>query len=77
MTHILTQIGIALFGLSALTMAMGNNPKARKWAPIIGLVGQVFWAAHAWQTQAWGVGVLVLAYTSAYAYGVWVQWGRK
>jgi hypothetical protein len=70
----MTQLFIALFGLCALWMAMGNNARARKWAPVVGLCGQPFWAAFAWQTQGWGLGVLVVAYTTVYARGAWVQW---
>jgi hypothetical protein len=72
----LVQLGIAVFGLSALFMAMGNVPLFRKWAPIVGLVGQVFWAMYAISVGAWGIGLLVLAYTAVYIYGVWVQWWK-
>lgn len=71
------QIGITVFGLSALLMALGNNAKLRKWAPLIGLVGQVFWASFAIRAGTWGIGVLTAAYTAAYLYGAWVQWLKK
>lgn len=70
----LEQIGIAVFGLTSLWMAMGTNPRARRWAPVVGLCGQPFWAAFAWQTQGWGLGLLVVAYTVVYARGAVVQW---
>ena len=70
----MTQLLIALFGLSSIWMAMGVNPRARKWAPIVGLCGQPAWMYFAWQTQGWGLGVLTLAYTAVYARGAWVQW---
>jgi hypothetical protein len=73
----MTQLFIALFGLSGVWMAMGRNPTQRKWAPIVGLCGQPFWALFAWQTQAWGLGLLVLAYTAVYIRGIWVQWGPQ
>jgi hypothetical protein len=72
-----TQVFIALFGLSALWMAMGKSERQRKWAPVLGLAGQPFWAAFAWQTGGWGLGILVSAYTVVYARGVWVQWGAS
>jgi hypothetical protein len=74
MTDALVQLGIAAFGLTALWMAMGHNPTHRKWAPVIGLAGQAFWTAFAWQTKAWGLAALVVAYTAVYARGAWVQW---
>jgi hypothetical protein len=72
----IVQLGIMLFGLTGLLMALGNNPRARKWAPIVGLVSEVFWTAHAWETRSWGIGGLVAAYTAVYAYGAWVQWRK-
>ena len=70
----MTQLFIALFGLTSLSFAMGHNPILRKWAPIIGLCGQPFWAFFAWQTQGWGLGVLVVAYSLVYINGIRVQW---
>jgi len=70
------QLALAVFGLSAMFMAMGNNPRARRWAPIVGLCGQPFWIAFAIGTQAWGLLVLSLAYSAVYVRGAWVQWRR-
>ena len=70
----LEQIGIAVFGLAALWMGLGNNVTARKWAPIVGLLGQPFWAVFAWKTGSWALAVLVPAYSAVYLRGVWVQW---
>ena len=72
----MTQLLIAVFGLTSIWFAMGHNPVLRKWAPVIGLAGQPFWLAFAWQSQAWGLGLLVAAYTLVYLRGVWVQWSR-
>lgn len=69
----MTQLFIALFGLSSLWMAMGHSPQQRRWAPVVGLCGQPFWAAFAWQTEGWGLGILVAAYTAVYVRGAWVQ----
>ena len=70
----MNQLFMAAFGLSSIYMAMGNSPKLRKWAPIVGLAGQPFWAFFAWQTQGWGLAVLVLAYSAVYVRGIVVQW---
>ena len=70
------QFFMALFGLTSIYCAMGKSARLRKWAPIIGLAGQPAWAWFAWQSQAWGLGVLVLAYTLVYCNGIRVQWGR-
>lgn len=71
------QLALAFFGLASIYMAMGRNLAARKWAPIVGLCGQPFWAAFAVQTNAWGLGLLVAAYTLVYIWGIRVQWGGR
>lgn len=73
----MNQLFMAAFGLTSLWCAMGNNANLRKFAPVIGLAGQPFWAWFAWQSQAWGLGLLVLAYTLVYIRGAWVQWGKS
>lgn len=72
----LAQLGIAMFGLSALWMAVGNNPRARRWACIVGLGGQPFWIWFALSSEAWGVLLLTAGYTAVYLRGAWVQWRR-
>jgi hypothetical protein len=68
------QFALAFFCLSSILMAMGRNQTARKWAPIVGLCGQPFWAAFAYGTGAWGLMLLVAANTAVYARGAWLQW---
>ena len=70
------QLALAVFGLTAMFMAMGNNPRARRWAPIVGLCGQPFWIAFAIGALAGGLLVLSLAYSAVYVRGAWVQWRR-
>lgn len=68
------QLALAFFGLTAMFMAMGHNPRARRWAPIVGLCGQPFWITFALQSSAWGLLALSLAYSAVYVRGVWLQW---
>ncbi len=70
----LTQIAIAAFGLVALWLAMGRDERLRRWAPIVGLLGQPAWAWFGWQAEAWGLLAVALAYTGVYAHGAWAQW---
>lgn len=77
----LIQAGIALFGLTALWWATGNTPRLRRWAPVVGLTGQVFWFAFAWSADRKGVDVrglilLCSAYTVVYARAALIQWRR-
>lgn len=70
----LEQIGIALFGLTALTLALGNHPRGRKWAPVIGLAGQPFWFMATVPTEQYGMVALCVAYTAVYLRAAWVNW---
>lgn len=70
------QFLLAAFGLTSIYFAMGHNPTLRRWAPVIGLTGQPFWAIFAWQSEGWGLAVLVAAYTLVYIQGIRMQWGR-
>ena len=70
----IVQLALAFFGLLALSFAMGHNPQLRRWAPVVGLLGQPFWIAFAVSTSAWGLVVVSIAYTLVYARGAWVQW---
>ena len=72
----MTQLFIALFGLTAITLALGNNPRGRKWAPVIGLAGQPFWFMATVPTQQWGMVALCVAYTLVYLRSIWMNWGR-
>lgn len=70
----MTQLFIALFGLTALTLALGNHPRGRKWAPVIGLLGQPFWFMATVPTEQWGMVALCCAYSLVYARAAWVNW---
>lgn len=76
---ILVQVCLSVCGLASLWMAQGHNPKARKWAPVVGLAGQPAWFYFAWSVGvgAIGIAVLTVAFTAVHTRGVWVQWGRK
>ena len=78
MSDALIQVALALFGLSAMWLATGAHPQARRWAPVVGLCGQPFWLAATW--GAWGMFILCCAYTLVYLRGVLNQfgpWGAK
>lgn len=68
------QFLLAFFGLLSLWMATGRSDRARRWAPVVGLLGQPAWLAFAVGAEAWGLFALSLAYTVVYLRGAWVQW---
>jgi hypothetical protein len=71
------QFALAFFGLTAMFMATGHSPRARRWAPIVGLCGQPFWIAFAISTEAWGLLLLSIAYSLVYVNGIRVQWRKS
>lgn len=73
----MTQLALAVFGLTALLLAMTPSARARRWAPVVGLLGQPAWLLFAWDAAAWGLFTLSVAYTAVYAWGLWVQWVRR
>lgn len=74
----LLQLGLAVFGLGALAMALGRSDRLRRWAPVVGLLGQPLWFWFALRSEAWGLVVLAAAYTFVYAAGARMQWkGRQ
>lgn len=75
----LVQLGLAVFGLAATWLGFGRDDRLRRWGPLIGLCGQVFWVLFCVQAARAGVNVgglavIVFAYTVVYARGVRVQW---
>lgn len=73
----MNQLLIAIFGLTSITFAMGQNARLRKWAPVIGLAGQPFWFIATVPTQQWGMVALCVAYTAVYINGIRVQWWKS
>lgn len=70
------QLALAIFGLTALFMATGHNPRARRWASVVGLCGQPFWIAFSIDAGAWGLLALSIAYSAVYVRGIWLQWRK-
>jgi hypothetical protein len=70
----LAQLGMSVFGLAAMAMAFSGRARLLKWAPIVGLLGQPFWALFGWLTSAWSLVFLVPAFTAVYVFGIWKQW---
>lgn len=70
----MTQLFIALFGLTAMALALGSNPTGRKWAPVVGLAAQPWWFMATVPTEQYGMVALCVAYTAVYLRAAWVNW---
>jgi len=68
------QIAIAILGAAAIWLSQDARPGVRRWACIIGLVGQPLWIAATWRAGQWGMLVLSVVYTCAWVRGIWAHW---
>jgi hypothetical protein len=71
---IAVQVGITVFSGAAAWMTNDHRAAVRKWAPLIGLLSQPFWIAWAWQTQAFGAGIISVWYTYCWIRGIRNNW---
>jgi len=70
------QLGIAIFGLTAVFCTQAGIPRLVRYAPILGLAAQPFWLTHFARNlqEEWGVFVVCVVYTFIWGFGFWRQW---
>lgn len=73
----LIQILIFITGAISVLFVNVKNKKLNKWAPVIGISGQPFWFYDTWQNEQWGIFILAIVYTIAWAIGLYHMWVKK
>lgn len=68
----LPQIALVFFGVGAVWLTQHKDPEHRRWAPIIGLLGQPFWFYAAYPQP--GMLIVVTLYTLVWMQGIYRQW---
>ena len=68
------QILIAFTGVIAILLTQQKNDGYKKFACIFGLAGQPFWFYSAYTNEQWGIFVLCIFYTYAWAVGFKNNW---
>lgn len=68
------QIGIALTGVTAIFLTQSKRESLRRYACLFGMAGQPFWFWSAISAEQWGVTVLCVLYSLAWAKGCWQHW---
>lgn len=68
------QLVILFSGALAIVLTQLPSPRAQRWAPLIGIVGQPFWLWASWHAQQWGMFTMSLVYTGAWGYGIKRHW---
>lgn len=74
MTSTITQIVIALTGVTAIFLTQSRSAKVRKWACVLGLMAQPAWFYSSWIAEQWGIFAMCFFYTFAWAKGFYVHW---
>ena len=68
------QAAIVIFGVPAVFMSQSLDPASRKWAPVLGLIGQPAWAYTAYATSSYGIGIICVLYTVSWYRGFHNMW---
>ncbi len=64
----IAQLGIFVFGMSAVWLVNDRRPAVRRWGPVCGCLAQPFWLYETATHSQW----FVLAASLVYAWG-WVR----
>lgn len=70
------QIWVSVFGVSALWLTFSPRPSTRRWAVVLGLLGQPGWYFQLIHHDQWGMLPAYLGYTFAWVRGLWLHWIR-
>ena len=68
------QIAIAFTGCIAIWLSQDKRDSFRKHACLFGLCGQPFWFYSAYTAEQWGIFILCVFYTYAWAKGFYNNW---
>lgn len=68
------QILIAITGTIAIWLTQQHREKWKRYAGIIGLLGQPAWLISSYQSELWGVFAMSIFYTYAWCLGIKNSW---
>lgn len=68
------QLAIAMTGAVAVWLSQDKRADRRKWACVLGMIGQPFWFYATWKGRQWGMFALCFLYTWGWARGIWANW---
>jgi hypothetical protein len=70
------QIIIALTGIFAILLMQDKRESVRKWAPVVGLLGQPFWLWATWHASMDGMFFVSVLYTLVWLKGLLNHWKK-
>lgn len=68
------QIAIALLGVLAVWLSQARSTGVRRWACILGLLGQPLWLYASWKAGQWALFAVAVLLSLAWIRGLWVHW---
>tara|TARA_R110002012_G_scaffold49804_4_gene128850 strand:- start:26357 stop:26596 length:240 start_codon:yes stop_codon:yes gene_type:complete len=77
MLGIISQVIIACTGMVAIYLTQQSNDNLKKYAPILGLVGQPFWYYTTLTNGQYGIFLLTLGYTYLWGMGLYNSWFKE
>ena len=73
MWNIISQIGITIFGVTAIILVARKN----KWGFVFGLLSQPFWFITSFINKQWGIFFLSIVYTGSWILGIYEWFFKK
>lgn len=73
----IAQLGILVFGMSAVFLVNDHRDSVRKWGPVLGLAAQPFWFYEAFTHGQWGIFACSFVYCYSWMRGYYNAWWRK
>lgn len=70
---LISQIGLAIFSLSAIILVAKKN----KWGFVLGFISQPFWIITSLINKQWGVLLLSIVYIGSWGYGIYEWFFKK
>lgn len=70
----IAQIGIFVFGMSAVFLVNDKRPNVRRWGPVCGVLAQPFWFYETATQGQWFIFATSLVYAAGWVRGVWNFW---
>jgi nicotinamide riboside transporter PnuC len=68
---------IFITGICAVWLSQDQKSGMRRYACLFGLAGQPFWFYTSYQASQWGIFILSIFYTLAWAKGFYLWWIKK
>lgn len=70
------QTVIAVCGTASVWLSQDHRLERQRWACLVGLAAQPFWAYATWNAAQWGIFALSFVYAASWCRGIWNFWLR-